>query len=111
MTLKYRATRDDPEPEANAPGSIEQQLDMCERGPLKGEEIAHERSRPRGFLEGAIVDTDRETGEMSGDDHSRGLQGDDSETETQPHPVSGIFGDEARDQDASTDDIEKRRAE
>jgi hypothetical protein len=110
MTKKYKVNRDDREPEPNAPGSIEQQLDMCETSGLKGEELSHSRSRGRTFTDGAILDADRETAEMSGDDHSMGLQGGDPETDTQPHPSSGLPGDESRDQDDATDELERHRA-
>ncbi len=97
------------EPEPGAPGSIEQQLDMCEGGPLRGDEIAHERSRARGYADGAILDTDRETAEMSGDDHSMGLQGGEEELEHQPHIHSGMPGTEEEEHDFETDEIERRR--
>jgi hypothetical protein len=100
----------DREPPPNAPGSIEQQLDMCEAGPLKGDEISHERSRARGLADGAILDTDRETVEMTGDDHSLGLQGGEEELKHQPHIHSGVPGTEEEEHDQETDDIERHRA-
>lgn len=39
--IPERLNPGDPEPEWCSPGSIEQQLDMCEEGDLRGEEISH----------------------------------------------------------------------
>lgn len=39
--IPERLNPGDPEPEWCSPGSIEQQLDMCEEGDLRGEEITH----------------------------------------------------------------------
>jgi len=72
---------------------------MCESGRLRGDEILHQRDR------GVKAETDhfrpdmseenREGAEMSGDEHSSGLQGGDSEFLSQPRE-SGLPGDETR---------------
>lgn len=77
----------DPQPEECTPGSIEQKLDMCEEGSLKGDEILHRHGRrkpkPSGdpkpidkdMNENFNVDMsepDREGDEWSGDEHSFG---------------------------------------
>ncbi|MFN7685520.1 MAG: hypothetical protein ACK5QT_08930 [Oligoflexia bacterium] len=102
----------DPEPEPGAPGSIEQQLDMVEEGSLRGEQVLHEKNRPfPGELKARqgeplaadelmaleCYDLDlseecREGAEMSGDEHSSGLQGGESELQGQPHLESGMPG-------------------
>jgi hypothetical protein len=99
----------DPEPEYCSPGSIEQQLDMCEEGELRGDEIEHRTEglatpdEPRSDDPMEVVDEmntyemnfserDREGDEMSGDDHSSGLQGGEAELEHQRHIDSGIPG-------------------
>jgi hypothetical protein len=74
------------------PGSIEQQLDMCEEGDLRGDEILHSHgseSKKRGKtiekkpldrlmdeFSADLSEPAREGDEMSGDEHSSGLQGD-----------------------------------
>lgn len=79
------------EPEACAPGSIEQQLDMCETGTLRGDEITHSHgnvdedegdTEPQEPLDQVMnrfdltaAETDREGSELSGDEHSVGQQG------------------------------------
>jgi hypothetical protein len=99
----------DPALEYCGPGSIEQLLDMCEEGELRGEETERHidrRATPNEPLSGdplEVVDEmesfqmnfserDREGDEMSGDDHSSGLQGGDAELEDQRHIDSGIPG-------------------
>lgn len=106
----------DPSPERGAPGSIEQQLDMVEEGSLRGDQILHShgvtppgdmRSRlgePLGadelMAEQAfnldLSEEMREGAELSGDEHSSGLQGDESELRSQPHMDSGLPGDGTR---------------
>ncbi len=106
----------DPEPEFGLPGSIEQQLDMCEEGSLRGDEVLHHHGveQPGEELarEGELLGVDelmarnpyeldmaeesREGSEMSGDEHSRGLQGGDSELRWQPHLSSGLPGEQSR---------------
>ncbi|NDD90681.1 hypothetical protein EBZ37_01130, partial [bacterium] len=103
----YPERRDpgDPEPEFGLPGSIEQQLDMCEDGSLRGDDLLHRHglNPPAEELafEGELLGVDelmarnpyeidmaeegREGSEWSGDEHSRGLQGGDSELQSQPH--------------------------
>ena len=75
-----------------SPGSIEQQLDMCEEGTLKGDSILHSHgidARPYSGDPTAVdqlinesweinlAEEDREGDELSGDEHSMGLQGDE----------------------------------
>lgn len=73
--------------------SIEQHLDMCETGALRGDEILHNHGSDAPTNADMIsvdemmrnfhfdmAERDREGDEMSGDDHSSGLQG-----EVQPH--------------------------
>lgn len=84
--------------EACAPGSIEQQLDMCETGNLRGEETLRQH-KDHGNFAMDMSEEDREGDEMSGDDHSSGLQGEEEELKHQPHLDSGIPGDESEDED------------
>lgn len=101
-----------------APGSIEQQLDMCEEGDLRGDQIEHSHGQSftdpdaLGTPEGGepldlliqvdesahrfqlLADPDREDDEMTGDEHSQGLQGEESELENQDHLDTGIPGEE-----------------
>jgi hypothetical protein len=84
-------------------GSIEQQLDMCESGPLRGDDILHnhgvrERTNPHPTLNDEqleknyridMSEEDREGMEESGDEHSAGLQGD----EMQELQYDDHFGD------------------
>ena len=74
-------------------GSVEQQLDMCETGTLRGDEsIRSNREHPNFNID--MSEEDREGDEMSGDDHSSGLQGGESELKNQPHIQTGLPGDE-----------------
>jgi hypothetical protein len=111
-----RRSPGDPEPEEGLPGSIEQQLDMSEHGSLRGDELLHHHGlEPEGeemAREGEILGVDqlmarnayeidmaeesREGSELSGDEHSRGLNGGDSELQSQPHLSSGLPGEQAR---------------
>lgn len=105
----------DPEPEWCSPGSIEQELDMCETGSLRGDDILYrhgieppqytgdprelDRVIGKGEDENWEVDLseeDREGDEMSGDEHSSGLEGGESELESQPNIASGLPGDLTR---------------
>lgn len=88
-------------------GTIEQHLDMNETGSLRGDEILHHHGKPsREFSEDPVPidqamdrfvsdmsEIDREGDEMSGDDHSSGLQGGEPELRRQPHIDSGMPGD------------------
>jgi len=80
----------DPEPERGTPGSIEQHLDMCEDGSLRGDEVLHHHgmteewdSVPTPAPVDLLLDRyqldlseeDREGAEESGDEHSAGQQG------------------------------------
>ena len=89
--------------------AIEQHLDMLEKGDLRGNEIEHSHGHPRNrpidisnpddLLSNYNVDMseeNREGSEMSGDDHSGGLQGGEQELETQPLVDSGLPGDETK---------------
>jgi hypothetical protein len=91
--IAERRNPGDPEPESCSPGSIEQQLDMCEEGSLKGDNVSHRidefKSTSQNLLDGdppeldseintfdvTMAERDREGSEYSGDDHSCGLQG------------------------------------
>ena len=106
----------DPEPEFGLPGSIEQQLDMSEEGSLRGDEILHhhglepeaedlaregellgvDQLMARNAYEIDMAEESREGSELSGDEHSRGLQGGDSELQSQPHLSSGLPGEQSR---------------
>ena len=98
--LKHERLVDEKNPEATAivgrPGSIEQQLDMVENGPLKGDEIlfshgVEDRASagrtglreldPEGMEHNYRIDMseeNREGDEESGNDHSSGYQGADA---------------------------------
>lgn len=131
MMLKRRRKEDlperrdpgEPEPEPCAPGSIEQQLDMCEDGTLRGDDILHRHGRisaepvgdedPRPLDELAFsedhfemdlsAEPDREGDEMSGDEHSSGLEGGELGT--------GIPGEETREQSRTEEEQRKRPEE
>ena len=106
----------EPEPTTGSPGSIEQQLDMVENGDLRGDQVLHDHGtdeeqedfeiRPdhatpidilmaRNNYEMNLGEPDREGVEMSGDDHTYGLQGGEQELHHQPHIDSGIPGEES----------------
>lgn len=99
------ASRNEREPKSCAPGSIEQQLDMCETGPLKGETVLRDEGvrDPDHAIEDEnemmhnfrvdMAETGREGDDASGDDHSSGLQGGEPELESQPHIDSGTPGE------------------
>lgn len=102
----------DPEHEWCCPGSIEQQLDMCESGSLRGDTILHRHGRPEPEHSGDpreldeminnsdptwqmdLSEENREGDEMSGDEHSGGLEGGESELGGQPHIHTGLPGDQ-----------------
>ncbi len=102
----------DPEPDWCSPGSIEQELDMCEDGPLRGDEILHSHGKDTPIYTGFprevdkiiaeenykvdLAEEDREGDEMTGDEHSSGLSGGESEIESQPNISSGMPGDRTR---------------
>jgi hypothetical protein len=106
----------DPEPESGLPGSIEQQLDMCEEGSLRGDELLHSHGvdlpAAEQAREGELLGVDelmarqpyqldmaeegREGAEWTGDEHSLGLQGSESELQSQPQRSSGLPGESAR---------------
>lgn len=90
--IPERVNPGDDEPLPCSPGSVEQQLDMCEEGELRGDEVLHSH----GLLKKETADlssddsvrtnfsvdmseSDREGDEMSGDEHSYGLQGDEQQ--------------------------------
>src|SRR5690349_20702858 len=98
-------------------GSIEQQLDMCEgeKSP-RGDEVmhsAHLRSTPEEELyekatyEVDLSDENREGDEMSGDDHSNGMEGGDAELANQEHIHRGMPGDETSEQERIERDFKK----
>jgi hypothetical protein len=91
------------------PGSIEQEVDMCEKGGLRGDVILYSHGREAIPYTGNPIavdrlidrtydmdcsEVDREGDEMSGDEHSSGLQGGDAEIEHQKHLTTGLPGDE-----------------
>lgn len=100
----------DPEPQYGSPGSIEQQLDMMEEGDLRGDEVMRRTdllatpeepiseqpmdlvSELRSFNM-TMSERDREGDEMSGDDHSSGLQGEDFELQHQGATLTGVPGE------------------
>jgi len=111
----------DPEPEFGSPGSIEQQLDMMEEGDLKGDEVLRRSElnytpedpaseEPLDLLAEmqsfnmTMSERDREGDEMSGDDHSSGLQGQEFELQSQGPSQTGIPG-EAFEWDGPFDQI------
>lgn len=112
------------------PGSEEQHLDMLEGGDarLRGDEVLH--NPPEASLEDED-DTDetvrpvdelmntfsvdmsedgREGDEMSGDDHSSGMQGGESELLNQENIESGMPGQGNDDEDRQISKRQKRRA-
>ena len=101
----------DREPDWCSPGSIEQELDMCEQGSLRGDEILHSHGKdPLTYTgnppeldliinenwETDLAEEDREGDEMSGDEHSSGLEGGEPELASQPHISTGLPGDRTR---------------
>ena len=112
--LHERLHPGDPSPEPGAPGSIEQQLDMVEEGTLRGEQILHEHGIPdptdmkarlgepldadelmqRQCYDLDLAEEFREGSEMTGDEHSNGMQGGESELRRQPHLVTGMPGEQ-----------------
>jgi hypothetical protein len=108
-----------------APGSIEQELDMCERGNLKGDEVSHPTSSrihepvdsdPQPLTEILyeynmdMSEDNREGDEMSGDDHSLGLQGGDSELRNQPTFETGLPGDATEHEEMEEVELKKKTA-
>ena len=95
---------------ACAPGSIEHQLDMCETGSLRGDEtIRRHKDHPNLAMD--MAEVDREGDEMSGDDHSSGLQGEASELRGPNHHLqSGVPGDKNEDDEDIAADILGRRS-
>jgi hypothetical protein len=94
------------------PGSIEQHLDMCEKGPHRGDSILHhhgmrDKDKPNTTLNDRhmeenfhfdMSEPNREGDEESGDEHSSGLQADDQQefqydTESPEHADSGLPGE------------------
>lgn len=94
------------EPEFCAPGSIEQQLDMCEEGTLRGDEILHhhgDENAPEANSETPVnllmdryemdmAEEGREGDELSGDEHSSGLQGSELTHAHEPLKEESIEG-------------------
>ena len=110
--LKVRLKRlkhpGDPEVEVCSPGSIEQQLDMCEAGSLRGDEILHHHGTRDQLIRDGDPDpldklfelyqldsseTNREGSEETGDEHSAGLQGGETEIAGQLHIKTGFPGE------------------
>jgi hypothetical protein len=93
----------------NNPGSIEQHLDMVESGPLRGDTVEHMHGRQRQreeMEENFHVDMSegsREGDELSGDEHSSGLQGGDETRQ-------GMPGDEEKWAEEQVDRLKDRRA-
>lgn len=106
----------DPALQSESPESVAQHLDMLESGPLRGDLIEHDHGRKpdsRDLQNNYNVDMaeeNREGDDMSGDEHSSGLQGDEGgELESQPQTQTGLPGDENRLAENEVDDREKRR--
>ena len=115
------------DPAPGAAGSIEQQLDMVEEGDLKGDEIdhslhfsAHQRLDQADcdpipldeLLDNEQMDLsleDREGDEMTGDDHSSGLQGGEEELKHHPNISTGMPGDRTDHEEMENTLGEKRR--
>jgi hypothetical protein len=96
--MGVRREREEPLP--CEPGSIEQQLDMCETGPLRGDEIEHhhglrEENDIEHNFEVDMAEPDREGAELSGDEHSSGYQGDEEDLRHQANVSEGLPGDES----------------
>lgn len=124
VNIPERLNPGDPEPLRGSPGSIEQQLDMCEEGDLRGDEILHRHGLdvPEQDDELLLVDErtgrfqilsepDREDDEMTGDDHSSGLQGGEFEVEDQYHIDSGAPGNELEKEDELSRIMARRQDE
>jgi hypothetical protein len=92
--IPERKNPGDREAEGCSPGSIEQQLDMCETGSLRGDDILYSHGRTSPANKGDpvelneiidenwemdLAEEDREGAELSGDEHSSGNQGSESE--------------------------------
>lgn len=106
MDRKPNRTKDIAPGEA---GSIEQQLDMVESGPLRGDDLLHTHGAPRrDDLEANynfdMSEWNREGDEMSGDEHSSGLQADISNEVKRPDLEGPLPGAEA---ETSTDDFDQ----
>ena len=133
-----RASRSEPLPEPRSnisddptmlpETSIEQQLDMVEEGGegLRGDDVLHQHGvnphRPRADRDPLPADAlterfemdmsepDREGDDMSGDEHSSGLQGGESEVARDPHIDSGLLGEVEEDQELEIRNLERKRA-
>lgn len=111
--IKERKAPGDPEPLVGAPGSIEQQLDMCEEGDLRGDEILHSHGLSTRDEKEDIQAVDelitrfsmtmdepgREGDEMSGDEHSSGLQGEEPDLWNQQQSGAGLPGEETHQEE------------
>jgi hypothetical protein len=96
------------------PGSIEHQLDMCENAPaeMRGDQVQFTHGNPPRRtddpnFEMDMATEDREGDEMSGDDHSSGLQGGETELAHQPNIDRGMPGDATEEQEDEFDRIEQ----
>lgn len=115
-------------PAAYLAGSDEQRLDVCNSGPYRGDDIIHSHGFVNENPDYAIEDEDlmmlnyhmdlaedgREGSDLSGDEHSSGLQGGDNElSEIDGEGIffydEGLPGDEEKNQDEIVDFEEKRR--
>lgn len=111
----------------DASGSEAQHLDMYEGedANLRGDALIHSRpavERPEGGEEVLAVDEmmnnfnidmseeDREGDEMSGDDHSSGLQGGEQELNHQDNVDNGLPGERNEDDEREFDRRSRRRA-
>ena len=86
---------------------------MCEEGTLRGDDILHEHGQKEPAYTGDtpeldnhdknwhvdLSEEDREGDEMSGDDHSSGLEGDEAELEGQSHISTDFPGDRTKHED------------
>ena len=125
--MAARKQKSPPTPEKCAPGSIEQHLDMCEGvNEIRGEEALGHRDttfrnlekEPNSTLQNErqmmsnfhvdMAEESREGDDMSGDEHSSGLQGGEQELETQPHPENEMPGDLEKDQEQTVEEQTRR---
>lgn len=89
---------------------IEQQLDMMESGPMRGDEISHSHGvnnpdRLSADYNFDMAEENREGSEMSGDEHSSGLQGGGVENTGQRQQIGEMPGVDA-DRNIDTDTID-----
>jgi hypothetical protein len=102
--LPERKDPGDPEAEWCSPGSIEQQLDMCEQGSLRGDDILHRHGHEprRSTGDPTALDQLDENWRMDLSEEDREgdeMSGDESEIEGQVHIATALPGDMTRHQE------------